>query len=146
NAGITCSGSIVDFPIEEFRDVMAINVDGVFLTLKTALRLIAEGGRGGAIVAVSSVTGIKAQPQTAAYGASKAAVLEMAKVAAKEGAANKIRVNAILPGGVETPIWWGQPSFRDLVEKTGSEKSAFDTLAGLTTPTGRYSTPDEMAG
>ncbi|HLG89367.1 MAG TPA: SDR family oxidoreductase [Alphaproteobacteria bacterium] len=146
NAGVTTSGTIVDYPIDDFRRVMAINVDGVFLTLKSALRLIRDGGRGGSVVVVSSVTGIKAQPATAAYGASKAAVLQLAKVAAKEHAADKIRVNAILPGGVETPIWWDQPSFRDLVAKTGSEKGAFDTLAGWTTPLGRYFTPDEMAG
>ena len=146
NAGVTCSGSIRDYPIDEFRRVMRINVDGVFLTLKSALALIAEGGRGGSVVAVSSVTGIKAQPDTGAYGASKAAVLQLSRVAAKEGAADGIRVNAILPGGVETPIWWDQPSFRALVEKTGSEKGAFDTLARMTTPSGRYSTPAEMAG
>jgi NAD(P)-dependent dehydrogenase (short-subunit alcohol dehydrogenase family) len=146
NAGVTASGSILDHSIADFRRVMAINVDRVFLTLKSSLRLIAEGGRGGAIVVVSSVTGIKAQPHTGAYGASKAAVLQLAKVAAKEAAPDRIRVNAILPGGVETPIWWDQPSFRDLVAKTGSEKGAFDALAGMTTPLGRYSTPHEMAG
>ena len=146
NAGVTTSGTIVDYPIEDFRRVMAINVDGVFLTLKSALRLIVEGKRGGSVVVVSSVTGVKAQPATGAYGASKAAAFQLAKVAAKEHAPDRIRVNAILPGGVETPIWWDQPSFRDLVAKTGSEKGAFDTLAGLTTPLGRYFTPDEMAG
>jgi NAD(P)-dependent dehydrogenase (short-subunit alcohol dehydrogenase family) len=68
------------------------------------------------------------------------------KVAAKEGAADKIRVNAILPGGTETPIWHDVAFYRDLLAKTGSEQGAFDGMATITTPLGRYAKPEEIAG
>ncbi len=105
-----------------------------------------EGGNGGAIVVVSSASAIKAEPGVAAYGASKAAVLQLARVAAKEAAPDRIRVNAILPGGVQTPIWRDVPFFQDLVQQEGDEQAAFDRMAGMATPLGRYATADEIAG
>jgi NAD(P)-dependent dehydrogenase (short-subunit alcohol dehydrogenase family) len=90
--------------------------------------------------------GIKAEAGTATYGASKAAVLQLARVAAKEGAPHRIRVNSILPGGTETPIWRTAPFFQEQLAKTGSEQAAFDAMAALTTPLGRYSKPGEIAG
>ncbi len=146
NAGVTTGGSIVEYPFADWRRVMSTNLDGVFLTLKSCLKLIEEGGRGGAVVVVSSVTGIKAQPGTATYGASKAAVLQLARVAAKEGAAHQIRVNAILPGGTETPIWRTVPSFNEQITKTGSEQGAFDAMGRMLAPLGRFSKAEEIAG
>lgn len=146
NAGVTTGGSIVDFAYTEWRRVMSTNLDGVFLTLKNALKLIQEGERGGSIVVVSSVTGIKTEVGTGTYGASKAAVLQLARVAAKEGAPHRIRVNSILPGGTETPIWRTVPFFQEQLEKTGSEQGAFDAMAAITTPLGRYSKATEIAG
>jgi 2-keto-3-deoxy-L-fuconate dehydrogenase len=145
NAGVSDAGVIADFPFERWRKVMAVNLDGVFLTLKSAMPLIKAGGRGGAIVVVSSISGVKAEPGVGAYGASKAAVVQLAKVAAKEGAPDRIRVNAILPGGVETPIWREMPFFRDLVAQHGSEAAAFDAMAAMATPLGRYARADEVA-
>ena len=146
NAGITSHGTIDECAFGEWRRVLSTNLDGVFLTLKTCMRLIREGRQGGAIVTVASVTGVKAHVGTASYGVSKAGVMQLTKVAAKEGAPNGIRVNAILPGGTETPIWRDQPSFRDLVAKTGSERGAFDAMAAMLTPLGRYCAPEEIAG
>jgi NAD(P)-dependent dehydrogenase (short-subunit alcohol dehydrogenase family) len=145
NAGISDAGPIADFSFERWRRVLAVNLDGVFLTLKTAMPLIKAGGRGGAIVVVSSVAGVKAEPGVGAYGASKAAAAQLAKVAAKEGAPDRIRVNALLPGGVETPIWREMPFFKDLVAQHGSEAAAFDAMAAMATPLGRYATADEVA-
>ncbi len=145
NAGISDAGPIAAFPFERWRKVMAANLDGVFLTLKCAIPLIKAGGRGGAIVVVSSVSGVKAEPGVAAYGASKAAAVQLAKVAAKEGAPDRIRVNAILPGGVETPIWREMPFFQDLVAQHGSEAAAFQAMAAMATPLGRYASADEVA-
>jgi len=146
NAGVTTHGTIAEATFAEWRRVMSSNLDGVFLTLKTCMRLIAEGGQGGSIVAVASVTGLKAQPGTATYGVSKAGVRQLAKVAALEGAPNGIRVNSILPGGVETPIWRDMQFFRDQVAKTGSEQAAFNAMGAMTQPLGRYSKPEEIAG
>jgi len=93
----------------------------------------------------SSISGVKAEPGVGAYGASKAAVVQLAKVAAKEGAPDKIRVNAILPGGVETPIWREMAFFKDIVAQHGSEAGAFEAMAKMATPLGRYAKAEEVA-
>lgn len=144
NAGVSDAGSIAEFSFERWRRVLSVNLDGVFLTLKCAMPLIKAGGRGGAVVVVSSVAGVKAEPGVSAYGASKAGAVQLAKVAAKEGAVDRIRVNAILPGGVETPIWRAMPFFRDMVAEHGSEAAAFKALAAAT-PLGRFAGADEVA-
>jgi 2-keto-3-deoxy-L-fuconate dehydrogenase len=88
---------------------------------------------------------VKAEPGVGAYAASKAAVIQLAKVAAKEGAPHKVRVNAILPGGVETPIWREMAFFKDLVTQHGSEAAAFEAMAKMATPLGRYAKAEEVA-
>src|SRR6185503_4645735 len=145
NAGVTSGGTIAEASFAEWRRVMSSNLDGVFLTLKTCMKLIAEGRQGGAIVVVASVTGLKPQPGTAVYGVSKAGVRQLAKVAALEGAPDRIRVNAILPGGVETPIWREMVFFKDLVAAHGSEAAAFEAMAKMATPLGRYAKAEEVA-
>jgi NAD(P)-dependent dehydrogenase (short-subunit alcohol dehydrogenase family) len=145
NAGVSDAGTIAEFPFERWRRVVSVNLDGVFLTLKASMPLIKAGGRGGAIVVVSSISGVKAEPGVGAYGASKAAVVQLAKVAAKEGAPDRIRVNAILPGGVETPIWREMSFFQDLIAQHGSEAAAFAAMAKMATPLGRYASADEIA-
>jgi 2-keto-3-deoxy-L-fuconate dehydrogenase len=145
NAGVADGGEIAEYDFARWRNVLATNLDGVFLTVRASLRAMRQAGRGGAIVVVASASAIQAEPGTAAYGAAKAGALQLARVAAKEGAPDGIRVNAILPGGVETPIWKGVPFFRDLVAETGSEEAAFARMAGMATPLGRYAKPEEIA-
>ena len=145
NAGIGAGATIEETAFADWRRVMAVNLDGVFLTLQAAMR--AMKGNGGAIVITASVAGIKAEPGIAAYGASKAAVIHLARIAAREGGASGIRVNAIAPGGVETPIWSGLPFFEALVESTGSEEEAFKAMGkSSASPLGRFGRPDEIAG
>lgn len=143
NAGVSDSGPIAELSLEAWRRVMSVNLDGAFLTLRTGMRLLRDGG---AAVLVSSASGVKAEAGIAAYAASKAAVIQLAKVAAKEGAPRGVRVNAILPGGVETPMWSGMDFFRDMVAELGSEQAAFDAIAGHGTPLGRYAKAEEIAG
>lgn len=81
---------------------------------------------------------MKALPGTGPYGASKAAVVQLAKIAALEAASWGVRVNAIAPGGVETPIWEQVPMFRDLQATEGSREAAFAAMAKMATPLGRY--------
>lgn len=147
NAGIATGGTIADLPFAEWRRTMAVNLDGALLSLQSAIALIRQGGAGGSIVMTASVSGVKAEPGTAAYGASKAGVLQLARVAAKELAAERIRVNAVAPGGVDTPIWDDQPFFADMVAQHGGDRdAAIAALAGMATPLGRYATSDEIAG
>ena len=145
NAGIAHGEPLADHSFEQWRRVLSVNLDGVFLTLRSALRLIREGGRGGAIVVVSSAAAVKAEPGIAAYGASKAAVLQLARIAAKEHAPDRIRVNAVLPAGVQTPIWRSVPFFQQLVQESGGDQEAFDRMAAMATPLGRYATSEEVA-
>ena len=143
NAGVAGVAPITEMEFGEWRRILSINLDGAFLTLRAAMRAMEE--RGGAIVVTASASGVKAEQGIAAYAASKAAVVQLMKVAAKEGAARNIRVNAIAPGGVETPIWRGMPIFDDLVREQGSEAAAFDTMAKMASPLGRYATAEEVA-
>ena len=74
-------------------------------------------------------------------------MIQLAKVAAKEGAARGIRVNAIAPGGVDTPIWDQTPFFRELVAQHGGDRAAaLAAMARMATPLGRYATSEEIAG
>lgn len=132
---------IVDLDPASWAQVLSVNLTGAFLTLRSALRTMRGGG---AILLISSSTGVKPSPGTAGYGTSKAALIHLAKIAALEAAPRKIRVNVIAPGGVETPLFRGNGFFDSLVEKTGSERGAFDALAART-PLGRYATAAEAA-
>ncbi|MBY0300694.1 MULTISPECIES: SDR family NAD(P)-dependent oxidoreductase [Sphingomonas] len=143
NAGVAGAGIIADLPFAEWRRILSVNLDGAFLTLRAAMR--AMRGKGGAIVATASAAGIKAEPGVAAYGASKAGLIQLVKVAAKEGAADRIRVNAIAPAGVETPVWDAVPMFADRAAAIGRD-AAFAELAALATPLGRYAKAEEIAG
>jgi NAD(P)-dependent dehydrogenase (short-subunit alcohol dehydrogenase family) len=142
NAGIGYAAPIGKTSFADWRRVMSVNLDGAFLALKAAMGSMRDGG---AIVLTASAAGFKPEPGIAAYAASKAAVIQLARVAAKEGAP-QIRVNAIAPGGTETPIWSNQPFFADMVEQAGSEEAAYRQLAGSGTPLGRFARPEEIAG
>ena len=145
NAGVSSGGPIDTLEFAEWRRVMSVNLDGAFLTLRAALRAIKASSGPRAIVITGSVSGMKAEPGVAAYGASKAAVLQLAKVAAKECAPDGIRVNAIAPGGVDTPIWDDMPFFEQLVAIEGSRVAAINAMAKMATPLGRYASAGEIA-
>ena len=144
NAGVAAGGPITETGFDEWRRVLGTNLDGAFLSLRSAMRLASDGA---SIVLTASISGVKAEPGTAAYGASKAGVIQLAKVAAKEGAARGIRVNAIAPGGVDTPIWDQTPFFRELVAQHGGDRAAaLAAMARMATPLGRYARSEEIAG
>lgn len=145
NAGIADSAPIAEIDFAAWRKLMAVNLDGIMLSLRCAMRTMLPAGRG-SVVLTASVGGVKPEPGTAAYGASKAAVIHLAKVAAKEGAPRGVRVNVIAPGGVDTPLWDKMPMFNDLVTEHGSHEAAIAALGKLATPLGRYATAAEIAG
>jgi len=141
NAGIGSGGALMDLSLAEWRKVMDVNLDGAFLTLSTAMRAMREAG--GSAVVVSSTTGLKPVPGIGPYGVSKAAVAHMARIAAVEGAARNIRVNAIAPGGVDTAIWESSEDFKRSVKAHG--RAATLKAMAKTTPSGRFATSAEMA-
>ncbi len=144
NAGIASNGDIVDLDISTWRKTMAVNLDGMFLSLRTAMRAMKRQGSG-AVVLTASVSGIKTAAGTAAYSASKAATIQLAKVAAAEGAKFGVRVNAIAPGGVDTGIWDRAEWFAPLVEQHGGRAEALAAMARDATPLGRFASAGEVA-
>jgi len=108
NAGVCVVESLADTSVEQFRRLMAVNVESVLLGMQASLPLLREGGRGrvggSSVVNVSSTAGLRGVPLNAAYCASKGAVTLLSKAAAKEFAmlGYPIRVNSIHPGAVDT--------------------------------------------
>lgn len=144
NAGIAAGAGIIAMDFAEWRQLVSVNLDGAFLSLRCALRLLRDGG---SVVLTSSVSALKAEPDTAAYGASKAGMIQLARVAAKESAPRRVRVNVIAPGGVDTPIWEQTPFFQDLTaQHDGNRAAAMAALGSMATPLGRFARADEIAG
>jgi NAD(P)-dependent dehydrogenase (short-subunit alcohol dehydrogenase family) len=141
NAGVVgVTASVVDYPIDSFDEVMAVNVRGVFLGLKYAIPAIRKRGKG-SIVITSSIGGIKARGQgNSAYIASKHAEIGLMRTAAMECAAHDIRVNCVLPGPTDTRM------IREIEEGRSPgapEKAREMIVSGL--PLKRYGTPEEIA-
>jgi NAD(P)-dependent dehydrogenase (short-subunit alcohol dehydrogenase family) len=105
NAGTSAQpASFPKISLEDWRRVNAVNLDGTFLTLRAAARHMIERGGGGALVAISSLTALEGAPRNEHYAASKAGVLGLVRSLAVELARHAIRVNAIVPGWVETDL------------------------------------------
>ena len=106
---VTCAGvslgirSIVDTSLEDFERVQRINVTGTFLCLREAARVMQAQAQG-SMITIASVTASLAQKGGTSYGASKAAVAHLTRVVAMDMAEHGVRVNAIAPGPVATPL------------------------------------------
>jgi NAD(P)-dependent dehydrogenase (short-subunit alcohol dehydrogenase family) len=140
NAGLEgVVAPILDYPLERFDQVMAVNLRGVFLGVKSAAPAIAARG-GGAIIIMSSVAGMQGTPGFSAYTASKHAVVGLMRCAALELAPQGIRVNSVNPGPIETRM---MRSLEDGMAP-GAGQTAHDALAAAI-PLKRYGTPEEVA-
>ena len=115
NAALQVAKPLVETTVEEWDAVMASNLRSVFLGVKLAYPLLKKSG--GAVVNVSSVHAIQTSANIAAYAASKGGLLALTRAMAIEFAQDDIRVNAILPGAVDTPMLWDNPNVR-----TGQEQ------------------------
>ena len=141
NAAVQVAKPIIQTSVEEWDAVMASNLRSVFLSAKLAYPLF-KAANGGAIVNVSSVHAVATSANIAAYAASKGGLLALTRAMAIEFAPDNIRVNAILPGAVDTPMLRAGLN-RDHVQ--GSDiQTRLDNLARKTV-NGRIGTPDEIA-
>jgi NAD(P)-dependent dehydrogenase (short-subunit alcohol dehydrogenase family) len=145
SAGVADARPIGETSLEQWRRVMAVNLDGVFLTIRHTASLLKEGG---SIVIIGSASGSKAAAGASAYGASKAAIAMLAKVAALELKDRGVRVNLVSPAGVATPMWTKAPFWKEMVEQQGGEEAAWKALgkADASTPAlHRMAYPEEVA-
>ena len=142
-AGVAHAAPITDMDLAPWRATLSTNLDGAFLALQCLLRMMSAED-GGAIVTLASATGFKAEVGTAAYGASKAGLIQLSRVAAKEGSASGVRVNCLAPGGVDTQMWDKSPGFDTLCSEHGSRAAAI-AIMGAATPLGRFATAEEIA-
>ncbi|MFD4836023.1 3-hydroxybutyrate dehydrogenase [Achromobacter sp. NPDC058515] len=104
NAGIQIVNPIEKFAFSDWKKMQAIHVDGAFLTTKAALQHMYKDDRGGVVIYMGSVHSHEASPLKSAYVAAKHALLGLARVLAKEGAAHNVRSHVICPGFVRTPL------------------------------------------
>lgn len=104
NAGIQIVNPLEKFSYADWKKLMAIHVDGAFLTTRACLRHMYQQGRGGAVIYMGSVHSKEASKLKAPYVAAKHALIGLAKVVAKEGAEHGVRANVICPGFVRTPL------------------------------------------
>jgi len=140
NAAVQVAKPLVETTVEEWDSVMASNLRSVFLFVKLAYPLLKKNG--GAIVNVSSVHAIQTSANIAAYAASKGGLLALTRAMAIEFAPYNIRVNAILPGAVDTPMLRAGLSRGHAGH--GNMQERLDNLAGKTV-NGRVGTPEEIA-
>lgn len=144
NAGVALGGPISQIDLEDWRWLMQVNLDGTFLGLKHGI--LEMNHRGGNIINVSSALAEVGRPMAGAVGASKAAIMSLTRTAALEMAASKrpIRVNAVLPGGVDTGIFKGQGWWPSRPGGEGGERLARADIISET-PMLRLGAPDEIA-
>ena len=121
---------------DDFDRMMRVNVRGVFLSMKHQITAMLDGGRQGSIVNIASTNSFRPQHAQPAYTASKHAVLGLTRSAAFDYAHHGIRVNAICPGAIDTPM------LRTAMERRG--RDADDTARRLS-PIGRFGEPSEIA-
>lgn len=142
-AGVYSMQQLMDITEEEYDRVLAINLKGLLFVSQIGARYMVKAGRGGAIVNIASAAGRKPSVGSIVYSASKAGVISLTQGMAQELAAHEIRVNAIAPGAVETPMWDAVKSAYGGVE-TGNGPTIETALLGVT-PLGRLCRPQDCA-
>lgn len=138
SAGILVRGDIEETTDEDWRETMTVNLDVPFYLSRAAAPYLSSSA--GSIVNIASYWGLHADKRTVAYSTSKGGLIMMTKAIAKDLAAEGVNVNAICPGGVDTPM------LAVGAEDTGMDVDDFLGLVAEHSPNGRIATPEEVAG
>ena len=144
NAGIFNMGRIDEITLEEYRRQYDVNVGGTIFAIQAVVPGMKRRGRGGAIINFSSQAGRRGEPNITLYCSTKAAVISITQSLALELAKDKIRVNAIAPGVIDTPMW-------DVVDGLFAKyenkpKGQKKKEVGAAVPLGHMGKPDDVAG
>ena len=129
-------GPLHEVDDEVFDRIIAVNLRSIFLCMKHEILAMLAAGRGGAIVNIASTNSFRPQPHQSAYTASKHGVLGMTRNAAVDYGAEGIRINAICPGAIDTPM------LRAAMERRGRQP---EEVANRLSLLGRFGQPDEIA-
>ncbi|MBZ0222257.1 MAG: 3-hydroxybutyrate dehydrogenase [Dokdonella sp.] len=144
NAGIQIVNPIENFSYADWKKLMAIHVDGAFLTTRACLRNMYARGKGGSIIYMGSVHSKEASKLKAPYVTAKHGLIGLAKVVAKEGAAHGVRANVICPGFVRTPLVDKQ--IPEQAKELGiSEDEVVKKVMLKDTVDGQFTTVDDVA-
>ncbi len=139
NAGISSLGGIMDMPVSTWRDMIDINLTGVWQTIKAVVPHIIAGGEGGSVVLVSSVAGLRGFPNIAHYTAAKHGLVGLMRALALELAPHRIRVNSLHPTQVDTPMIMNDMTWRSFVP--GVEKPTIEQFAAASKAMIPFPTP-----
>jgi NAD(P)-dependent dehydrogenase (short-subunit alcohol dehydrogenase family) len=140
NAGVMSFRPIEEVTTQDWNLVLGVDLLGAFYFIREAFRHMPDGG---AIVNISSVHAVETTPLVAPYAAAKAAVVSLTRSAAIEGTPKKIRVNAILPGAIDTPMLWSNPNVKSGAEvidpaTIGKPEDVADVIAYLASDEARF--------
>jgi 3-hydroxybutyrate dehydrogenase len=144
NAGIQIVEPLDQFDFGKWKKMLAIHLDGAFLTTRAALRLMYAGGRGGSVIYMGSVHSKEASLLKAPYVTAKHGLIGLAKVVAKEGAKHGVRANVICPGFVRTPLV--EKQIPEQAKELGiSEEDVIKKVMLKETVDGEFTTVDDVA-
>ena len=144
NAGVQIVHPLEEFPFAEWKKMLAIHLDGAFLTTKACLSHMYASGRGGSIIYMGSVHSKEASVFKGPYVTAKHGLIGLAKTVAKEGARHKVRANVICPGFVRTPLVDKQ--IPEQAQKLGiSEDEVIKKVMLGTTVDGEFTTTADVA-
>jgi NAD(P)-dependent dehydrogenase (short-subunit alcohol dehydrogenase family) len=138
SAGIIIRGSIDELTDDDWRDTLAINLDVPFFLSRAALPYLLQSG--GSIVNIASDWGLHGGERAAAYCASKGGLILLTRAMARDHSADGLRVNAVCPGDVDTPML-----VQEAVQE-GKDLEAYLADAADASPNGRIATPEDVAG
>ena len=144
NAGIQIVHPIEEYPFAEWKKMMAIHLDGAFLTTKAAIKHMYDSGRGGSIVYMGSAHSHEASKLKSAYVTAKHGLLGLCKTVAKEGASRNVRANVVCPGFVMTPLV--EKQIPEQAKALGiSEADVVKNVMLKETVDGEFTTVDDVA-
>ncbi|MBA2594610.1 MAG: 3-hydroxybutyrate dehydrogenase [Pseudomonadota bacterium] len=144
NAGIQHIAAVVDLSLDQWRKLLAIHLDGAFLTTRACLRHMVHSRRGGSIIYMGSVHSKEASPLKAPYVTAKHGLIGLCKVVAKEGAAHGVRANVVCPGFVRTPLV--EKQIPEQAKELGiSEQEVIKNVMLKETVDGEFTTTEDVA-